>query len=81
MSSVGEGVAWARVAAGRGGWEATVRWRKSSASATGTNTCVEVGRLVEGFAVRDSTDPAGPALRFSSFEWASFADAVKHGTL
>ncbi|GAB3404217.1 DUF397 domain-containing protein [Flindersiella endophytica] len=76
-----EGAGWTRAAAGRGGWANTVGWRKSSASATGTNTCVEVGRVREGFAVRDSTDPTGPTLRFSSFEWASFADAVKHGTL
>lgn len=58
-----------------------VRWRKSSASATGTNTCVEVGVLGAGFLVRDSTDPAGPVLRFDSFEWTAFATAVKHGTL
>jgi hypothetical protein len=58
-----------------------VRWRKSSASATGTNTCIEVGCLGEGFAVRDSTDPAGPVLRFGSYEWTAFATAVKHGTL
>lgn len=81
MSSVGVGAGWARAGVASGSRIGTVRWRKSSASATGTNTCVEVGRLGDAFAVRDSTDPAGPVLRFDSFEWTAFAHAVRQGTL
>jgi Domain of unknown function (DUF397) len=51
-------------------------WRKSSYSGTQTN-CVEVAGLDHVVAVRDSKDPAGPALTFSPGAWASFADTIK----
>ncbi|MFD8783928.1 DUF397 domain-containing protein [Kitasatospora sp. NPDC059599] len=54
-------------------------WRKSSYSGSG-GTCVEVA---DGFAgvmpVRDSKDPSGPALVFSSPAWRSFVTAVRNG--
>ncbi|CAL9644928.1 hypothetical protein SUDANB105_06451 [Streptomyces sp. enrichment culture] len=57
-----------------------VRWLRSSYS-TGANNCVETARPRSGtgaglLAVRDSKDPAGPALLFSPESWAFFTAAV-----
>ncbi|MFI8459300.1 DUF397 domain-containing protein [Kitasatospora sp. NPDC085464] len=57
------------------------QWFKSSYSSNGGN-CVEVaGNLVASDAVpvRDSKDPAGPALVFSAESWRSFVSAVRAG--
>ena len=53
-----------------------VHWLRSSYS-TGANNCVETARPRSGpeaglLAVRDSKDPAGPALLFSPESWAAF---------
>ncbi|MCT7356836.1 DUF397 domain-containing protein [Streptomyces sp. 15-116A] len=53
-----------------------VRWLRSSYS-TGANNCVETAAPATGpaaglLAVRDSKDPAGPALLFSPGSWARF---------
>ncbi|KUO17180.1 DUF397 domain-containing protein [Streptomyces dysideae] len=58
-----------------------VRWLRSSYS-TGANNCVETARPRSGsraglLAVRDSKDPAGPALLFSPESWAGFT-AMAH---
>jgi hypothetical protein len=45
-----------------------VLWRKSTGS-SGDSQCVEVAALKGATAVRDSTDPAGPALTFTPAEW------------
>lgn len=55
-------------------------WRKSSYS-NGAQNCVEIASLSCAAAVRDSKNPTGPALVFSSAEWAAFLDAVKAGRL
>ncbi|AIR97024.1 DUF397 domain-containing protein [Streptomyces glaucescens] len=57
-----------------------VRWLRSSYS-TGANNCVETARTRSGpwaglLAVRDSKNPAGPALLFSPQSWARFTAAV-----
>ncbi|MEU1054026.1 DUF397 domain-containing protein [Streptomyces sp. NPDC005876] len=57
-----------------------VRWLRSSYS-TGANNCVETARPSAGpwaglLAVRDSKDPAGPALLFSPESWTRFADRI-----
>lgn len=57
-----------------------VRWLRSSYS-TGANNCVETARPGPGpcaglLAVRDSKNPAGPALLFSPGSWADFTAAV-----
>lgn len=52
-----------------------VTWQKSSRSNEQDN-CVECAPLSGDIAVRDSKDPAGPALRFSRAAWSSFAVAV-----
>jgi hypothetical protein len=58
-----------------------VRWLRSSYS-TGANNCVETARPSDGrwaglLAVRDSKDPAGPALLFSPESWAGFTAAFQ----
>ncbi|WP_371782657.1 DUF397 domain-containing protein [Streptosporangium subroseum] len=54
-------------------------WRKSSRSAQQDN-CVEAADLPGGgCAIRDSKDPNGPVLRFTSSEWKTFIGGVKNG--
>ncbi|MFD5654685.1 MULTISPECIES: DUF397 domain-containing protein [unclassified Streptomyces] len=59
------------------------RWLRSSYS-TGANNCVETARPSAGpgaglLAVRDSKDPAGPALLFSPGSWTAFTAGVGRG--
>ncbi|MFE7117411.1 DUF397 domain-containing protein [Streptomyces sp. NPDC057654] len=52
---------------------------KSSYSGT-NNNCVEIAKLpAGGRAVRDSKNPTGPALTFSTSEWAAFVKGVDAG--
>jgi hypothetical protein len=54
-------------------------WVKSSHSG-GSGECVEVARNLPGkVAVRDSKDPHGPVLTFTSGEWTAFTAGVKDG--
>ncbi len=55
-----------------------VTWRKSRHS-NGQANCVEIATLDNGTAVRDSKDPRGPVLRFTSAQWREFLGAVKAG--
>ncbi|MEV4658888.1 DUF397 domain-containing protein [Micromonospora sp. NPDC049301] len=49
------------------------RWRKSSRSSGNGGNCVEVADNLPGVvAVRDSKDPAGPALTFAPAAWRAF---------
>jgi hypothetical protein len=53
-------------------------WRKSARSNNG-GACVEVATNLPGIvAVRDSKDPEGPALAFSSDDWRAFIRQLKH---
>jgi hypothetical protein len=55
------------------------RWRKSRAS-NPSGCCVEVATLPDGaIAVRNSRDPAGPALVYTRAEVAAFLTGVKNG--
>ncbi|MET8623610.1 DUF397 domain-containing protein [Kitasatospora sp. NPDC004669] len=55
-------------------------WRKSSHSG-GQGACVEIaGPTAETVAVRDSKDPLGPQLLFSTEAWNAFAAATAAGT-
>ncbi|MGK5522833.1 DUF397 domain-containing protein [Micromonospora sp. URMC 107] len=53
------------------------RWRKSSRSSGNGGDCVEVADNLPGVvAVRDSKDPAGPALSFPPAAWRAFVGSV-----
>jgi hypothetical protein len=54
-------------------------WRKASFSTSNGGGCVEVAQLPAVVAVRDSKDPDGSRLTFSSEEWRAFVAGVKAG--
>jgi hypothetical protein len=48
-------------------------WLKSSFSNGQGGNCIEVARNLPGLvAIRDSKNPDGPVLRFSTDEWSRF---------
>ncbi len=51
-------------------------WQKSSYTG-GQGNCVEVAKLPNGVAVRDSKDPDGPVLHFTADEWRAFLARAK----
>ncbi|MDR7302811.1 DUF397 domain-containing protein [Haloactinomyces albus] len=51
-------------------------WRKSSRSGQRTN-CVEVGRVGDGAAVRDTKDRAAGYFTADRMQWQAFVAAVK----
>jgi len=54
-------------------------WLKSSRSnGNGGNNCVEVAFGDAEIGVRDSKNPNGPVLCFTSSAWESFVDGAKH---
>jgi hypothetical protein len=53
-------------------------WRRSSRS-DDVAACVEVAVLDNGFAVRDSRHPEGPALFFTPAEWEAFVGGARDG--
>ncbi|MFC0033441.1 DUF397 domain-containing protein [Micromonospora chaiyaphumensis] len=54
------------------------QWRKSSRS--GQGECIEVAdNLPDVVGVRDSKDPAGPALIFTPQTWRAFVAFAKRG--
>ncbi|MEU3037273.1 DUF397 domain-containing protein [Streptomyces jietaisiensis] len=53
-------------------------WRKSSYSGEGDgNACLEIASSPTRTAVRDSKDPALPALTFPTASFTAFVDALK----
>ena len=59
-------------------FDGPTKWRKSTYSADTAN-CVEVAEVPNGIAVRDSKDPGGPILSYTTESWRSFIAAVRHG--
>ncbi len=54
-------------------------WRKSRRSSGGDN-CVEVAFAADGsVGVRDSKNPTGSVLTFTSAEWEAFTGGVRDG--
>ncbi|GAA4665062.1 DUF397 domain-containing protein [Streptomyces youssoufiensis] len=55
-------------------------WQKSSYSAGNGGECIEVATgLPDVVPVRDSKDPDGPALAFTTSAWAAFVASVRNG--
>lgn len=57
---------------------AAAPYRKSSYSGA-NNACVEIAELSPWVGVRDSKDPAGPALCFDVSDFAAFLADVRNG--
>ncbi|MFC4494954.1 DUF397 domain-containing protein [Streptomyces ovatisporus] len=54
------------------------RWRKSTYSDGGGGDCLEVADGTPGTVpVRDSKNPARPALRFHPAAWTAFVESLK----
>jgi hypothetical protein len=58
-----------------------LKWRKASRSGANGGDCVEVARGTAQIAARDSKDPGGEILWFSSGEWQRFIARVRAGEL
>jgi predicted secreted Zn-dependent protease len=58
-------------------WAGEITWRK--ASFCGGGECVEVGQHDGLVVMRDSKQPAGNLLRYTSEEWRAFVNGVKAG--
>ncbi|MFI6762356.1 DUF397 domain-containing protein [Micromonospora sp. NPDC050417] len=53
-------------------------WRKSTRSSGNQGNCVEVAdNIASRVLVRDSKDPAGPALTFGPEAWRAFVGLAK----
>jgi hypothetical protein len=57
------------------------RWRKSSRSANGGDSCIEVADNLPGrVLVRDTKDRAGGTLAFGPAAWSAFVELAKDTT-
>lgn len=55
-----------------------VVWTKSTHS-TDQGNCVEVAALGTTRAIRDSKNPTGPALKFTTAAWSAFTTGIRTG--
>ena len=55
----------------------TSEWRKSTRSGPNCDNCVEVRLNGETIEVRDSKNPQGGTLSFTSAEWDAFVSGAK----
>lgn len=53
-------------------------WRKARRS-TNDGACVEIASVVGEIALRDSKDPSGPILVYTSGAFSAFIEGVKKG--
>lgn len=53
-------------------------WRKAQLSVN-NGACVEVAPVDGMIAVRDSKDPSGPILTYTTAEWHAFLDGARNG--
>jgi hypothetical protein len=58
-----------------------VAWRKSSRSGGQGSACVEVAKLAQVVATRDSKDPQGPLLCLTATAWTELLGKVRSGAL
>jgi hypothetical protein len=58
---------------------AAAKWFKSSYSGGEGNECLEAASLSSCVMVRDSKEPQGPVLTFSTAAFAAFVNATKAG--
>jgi len=56
-----------------------ILWKSSNRCESGN--CVEVARIDNSYAMRDSKDPDGPVLTFSEREWKAFVAGAVAGDL
>ncbi|MFC5197973.1 DUF397 domain-containing protein [Streptomyces kaempferi] len=56
--------------------EVAYTWRKSSYSNDSGGQCVEVSPCPHAIHIRDSKNPAGPALSVTPVAWRRFAESV-----
>ncbi|MFJ5122063.1 MULTISPECIES: DUF397 domain-containing protein [unclassified Kitasatospora] len=55
-------------------------WRKSSYSGSEGGNCIEVAESLRGAVpVRDSKDPDGPVLPFTTHSWQAFVAGIRAG--
>ena len=55
-----------------------IEWRKGKRSGN-TDNCVEIGSIGDAVFIRDSKNPAGPALAFTREEWVAALLGAKDG--
>jgi Domain of unknown function (DUF397) len=53
-------------------------WRKARRS-MGNGNCVEISSIGTAVVVRDSQDPVGPEIAYSSVSWREFAREARAG--
>jgi hypothetical protein len=56
-----------------------LKWRKSTRSSNGGETCVELARTPRSIAVRDSKDTSGPYIEMSRRSLGRLLTDVKQG--
>lgn len=56
----------------------SLAWLKARSS-TANGQCVEVASAAGGIAVRDSKDPDGPILIYTTSEFRAFLDGARNG--
>lgn len=56
----------------------TAKWRKASRSSSNGGNCVELARIADTVAIRDSKDPEGPKLLLTPRSLRDLTQALKN---